>query len=123
LSGDSASNVTISQTHDNFVQGGTVRTDIRNSKKSIEAYCPIEEADIVFVGEEKLLKEIAILKSVKTGGKFIVKLPGIKDEDLEKKLPRYLRNELKFRSIQLFLLDPTSAPAIEKDPAIETHST
>ncbi|KAH8800104.1 hypothetical protein F5882DRAFT_178704 [Hyaloscypha sp. PMI_1271] len=123
LSGDSASNVTISQTHDNFIQGGTVRIDIRNSKKSVEAYYPIEESDIVFVGEEKLLKEIAILKSIKNGGKLVLKLPGVKDEDLVKKLPASVRNEIKFKGIQLFLLDPTLTPAVEKDPAVETLVT
>ena len=123
LSGDSASNVTISQTHDNFIQGGTVRTDIRNSKKSLEAYYPVEEADIAFVGEEKLLKEIAILKSIKTGGKLIVKLPGVKDEELEKKLPASVRNEIKFKSIQLFILDPTLSAAVEKDSAAEALLT
>ena len=120
LAGDSASNVTISQTHDNFIQGGTVRTDIRNSKRSVEAHYPIEEADIVFVGEEKLLNEIAILKSVKAGGKLVVNLPGVKDEDLEKKLPVFVRTEIKFKGIQLFILDPTFSTAVEKDSAAET---
>jgi sulfite reductase (NADPH) flavoprotein alpha-component len=123
LSGDSASNVTISQTHDNLIQGGITRIDIRNSKKSLEAYYPVEEADVAFVGDEKLLKEIAILKSVKTGGKLIVKLSGVKDEDLEKKLPAYVRNEIKFKSIQLFILDPTLSAAVEKDSTIETLLT
>jgi sulfite reductase (NADPH) flavoprotein alpha-component len=123
LSGDSASNIAISQTHDNFVQGGTVRTDIRSSKKSIEAYYPIEEADVVFVGEEKLLKKIAILKSVKSGGKLVAKLPGVKDEDLEKKLPDFVRNDIKFKGIQLFLLDPTLSAVVERDPAAETLLT
>ncbi|PMD27747.1 hypothetical protein NA56DRAFT_653587 [Hyaloscypha hepaticicola] len=123
LSGDSASNVTISQTHDNFVQGGTVRTDIRNSKRSVEAYYPIEEADIVFVGEEKLLNEIAIVKSVKAGGKLVVKLSEVKDEDLEKKLPVFVQTEIKFKGIQLFILDPTLSTAVEKDSAAETLLT
>jgi sulfite reductase (NADPH) flavoprotein alpha-component len=123
LSRDSASNISINQTHDNFVQGGTVRTDIRNSKKSIEAYYPVEEADVVFVGEEKLLKEIAVLKAIKTGGKLIVKLPGAKDEDLEKKLPASVRNDIKFKGIQLFLLDPISSAAVEKYSAAETLVT
>ncbi len=123
LLGDSASNVTISQTHDNFIQGGTVRTDIRNSKRSVEAYYPIEEADIVFVGEVKLLNEIAIVKSVKAGGKLVFKLPGAKDEDLEKKLPVFVRTEIKSKGIQLFILDQTLSTAVEKDSAAETLLT
>ena len=123
LAGDSASNVTINQTHDNFIQGGTVRTDIRNSKRSVEAHYPIDEADIVFVGEEKLLNEIAIVKSVKAGGKLVVKLSGVKDEDLEKKLPVFARTEIKFKGIQLFILDPTLSTAVEKDSVAETLLT
>ena len=123
LSGDSASNVILSQTHDNFVQGGTIRTDIRSSKKTIEANYPVEEADVTVVGEEKFLKEIGILKNVKTSGTLIVKLPGVKDEDLEKKLPSQVRNDIKFRSLQLFVLDPTLAAAVEKDAATETLLT
>ena len=123
LSGVSASNVILSQTHDNFIEGGTIRTDIRSSKKSIEANYPVEEADVVVVSEEKLLKQIDILKNVKTSGTLIVKLPGVKDEDLEKKLPAAVRNDIKFRSIQLFVLDPALSAAVERDSAIETLLT
>ncbi|RDL37166.1 Uncharacterized protein BP5553_04599 [Venustampulla echinocandica] len=119
LSGNSANNISLNQTHDNFVQGGTIRTEIRSSNKSIEAYYPIEDADVAYVGEGKLLKEIGIVKNVKTGGKLIVKLPGVKDEDLEKKLSLAIRNDIKFRSIQLFVLDPTLSAAVEKDAAAE----
>lgn len=120
LSGDSSINLVVSKTHDNFVQGGTVRTDIRSSRKSIEAFYPIEEADVVYVGEEKLLKDIGILKSIKAGGKLLLKLPGVKDEDLEKKLSVSVRNDIKFKGIQLFVLDPALSSAVEKDPAFET---
>jgi sulfite reductase (NADPH) flavoprotein alpha-component len=120
LSGDSAINVVLNQTHDNFIQGGTVKTDIRSSKKTIEAFYPIEEADVIIVGEEKLLKDVGILRSIKTGGKLIVKLPGTKDEDLEKKLPLTVRNDIKFKSIELFILDPTLSAAVEKDPEVAT---
>ncbi|KAH6679806.1 putative sulfite reductase [Halenospora varia] len=120
LSSDSTNHLFSSQTHDNFVQGGIVRTDIRSSKKTLEAYYPIEEADIAFVGEAKLFKEVDIVKSVNKGGKLIVKLPGVKDEDLEKKISVAVRNDIKFREIQLFILDPTLSPAVEKDSATET---
>jgi sulfite reductase (NADPH) flavoprotein alpha-component len=120
LSSDSASNVVLSQTHDNFVQGGTFRTDIRSSKKSIEAYYPIEEADAVFVGEEKLLKEISILKNIKPGGRLIVKFSGVKDEDLGNKLSPSVRNDIKLKGIQLFIMDPTQSAAVEASSDVET---
>jgi sulfite reductase (NADPH) flavoprotein alpha-component len=120
LSVDSTNHIITNAAHDNFVQGGTVRTDIRSSKKSIEAYYPIEEADVAFVGDEKLLKEIGILKGIKSDGKLIVKLPGVKDEDLEKKLSSAVRNEIKFKNIRLFVIDPALSAAVENDATTET---
>ncbi|KUJ23090.1 uncharacterized protein LY89DRAFT_605791 [Mollisia scopiformis] len=120
FSTNAAANVITSQTHDNFVQGGTIRTDIRSSRKSIEAAYPVDEADVAYVGEEKLLKDIGIVKNIKNGGKLILKLPGVKDEDLEKKLSIPVRNEIKFRGIELFLLDPALSAAVEKDSGVET---
>lgn len=120
LSADSSANISVNQTHDNFVQGGTIRTDIRSSKKSIEAFYPVEEADIAFVGDEKLFKDIAILKNLKAGGKLILKLSGVKDEDLEKKISTHVRNDIKFRGIQLYILDPVLAAVVENDSTAET---
>lgn len=120
LSADSSANISVNQTHDNFVQGGTIRTDIRSSKKSIEAFYPVEEADIAFVGDEKLFKDIAILKNLKAGGKLILKLSGVKDEDLEKKISTHVRNDIKFRGIQLYILDPALAAVVENDSTTET---
>ncbi|CZR51960.1 probable sulfite reductase flavoprotein component [Phialocephala subalpina] len=119
FSSNAAVNVVTSQTHDNFVHGGTVRTDIRSSKKSIEASYPVDVADVAYVGEEKLLSEVGIVKNIKNGGKLIVKIPGVKDGDLEKKLSVTLRNEIKFRGIQLFILDPALSAAVEKDASVE----
>ncbi|KAH8816165.1 hypothetical protein F5884DRAFT_775211 [Xylogone sp. PMI_703] len=119
LSNQSTSNVVVSQTHDNFIQGGTLKTDIRNSKKDIDAHYPIEEADVAFVGDEKLLKEIEVVKNIKPNGKLIVNLPGTKDEDLEKKLSSTVRNSIKFRGLQLFILDLSQITAIGENPALE----
>ncbi|MCV5153723.1 2-oxoacid:acceptor oxidoreductase family protein, partial [Escherichia coli] len=71
LQTEHSNNIYIHHTYDNLVHGGVVLTDIRVSQKSIEAPYPVESADVVFVGEEKLLKEIAIVKGVKAGGKLI----------------------------------------------------
>jgi len=120
LSIDSAINVVLSQTHDNFVEGGAIRTDIRSSKKSIEASYPIEEADVVVIGEAKLLNTIGVLKNIKSGGKIIIKLPGTNDEGVDAKLSTTVRNEIKFKGLELFVLDPTLSAAVEKDSAAET---
>lgn len=115
LSEDSASNIYVKSAYDNFVQGGTTRTDIRSSKKAIETAYPVEEADVVVVGEEKLLKEVAVLKNIKAGGKLIIRLAGVKDDDLEKKLSVVVRRDLHAKSVELFILDSAQSAAVEKD--------
>ena len=121
LSNDSKTNVFLKQAYDNFVQGGVIRTDIRNSKKSIDTSYPIDQADIAVVGDEKIFKDLAVLSSLKTGGKLIVKLPGLKDEDLEKKLSASIRRELQAKNIELYVLDPAASAAVGKDATLETQ--
>ena len=108
LSKDSASNVTVSTKYDNLTQGGAQRTDIRKSKKSLDASYAIEAADVVYVGDESILKQVDISRSLKFGGKTLLRLPGVKDEDLEKKLSPTIQQTLSNLKAQLFILD-TSA--------------
>lgn len=115
LTDESRRNVYVHEAHENLIQGGIIRTDIRSSAKPIEAPYAVEEADIVFIGEEKLLKEIAMLKSVKPGGKVIIRLPNLKEEDLEKRIPDWAKKVLRDNNIQLFVLDSSFSPALEKD--------
>jgi sulfite reductase (NADPH) flavoprotein alpha-component len=119
ISGESTSNVFLNQAYDNFVQGGTTRTDIRSSKTLIDASYPIEDADVAVAGEEKLLKEIGITQNIKFGGKLILRLSSVKDEDLEKKLSSAVRRDIQARNIQFFVLDPTRSAAVEKDATLE----
>jgi len=121
LANDSASNVFVKQAYDNFVQGGVTRSDIRSSKKSIDTSYPIEEADVAVVGDEKIFKDLAVLKSLKTGGKLIVKLPGVKNEDVEKKLSAPLRRDIQAKNVDLYILDPTLSTAVEKDATLESQ--
>ncbi|KAI2626986.1 hypothetical protein GGS26DRAFT_562324 [Hypomontagnella submonticulosa] len=115
LSRDSTTNVYLNESHDNLVQGGVIRSDLRTSKKTIDAPYTAEEADVVFVGEEKLLKEVAVSKSVKDNGKLILKLPNFKEEEVEKRIPATVRRDVQARSIALYILDSSSSPAFEND--------
>ncbi|KAK8065906.1 sulfite reductase flavoprotein component [Apiospora hydei] len=115
LSRDSSHNVFVNETHDNLLQGGVVRTDLRSSKKSIDAPYAIEEADVVFVGDEKLLKEVATSQTVKSGGKLVLKLPNFKDEDVEKRVPEAVRKDIQARGIELHILDSAPSSAFEHD--------
>ncbi|GJC89645.1 sulfite reductase [NADPH] flavoprotein component [Colletotrichum liriopes] len=115
LSRESTSNVYVHESFDNLLQGGIVRTDIRSSKKAIEAPYAVEEADVVAVGEEKLLKDLDILKSVKAGGKLLLNLPSFKEEDLEKRLSPVVLKQIRDKSIELYVLDAAQSSISEKE--------
>lgn len=123
LATDSANNVTTNTGYDNLIQGGVFRSDIRKSKKTIEASYPIDAADVIYVGEESLLKMFDILNSLRAGGKIILKLPGVKDDDLEKKLPVEFRKALASNRAKLYILDPPAIEIIANDPAQEIYLT
>ncbi|KAJ5316981.1 hypothetical protein PENANT_c030G07952 [Penicillium antarcticum] len=107
LGADSASNVTTSKVHDNLVQGGAVRIDIRKSAKIVDAPYAVTAADVSYVGSIALLKDVDVLASVKDNGKIIVNAPGVKDEDLEKKLPATFKQGVAQRAISVFIVDPS----------------
>ena len=123
LATDSTNNVTTKTAYDNLTQGGVFRTDIRKSAKSIEASYSIDAADVVYIGDAGLLKDFDIMDGVKAGGKVILKLPGVKDDEIESKLPADLRKALSIKSAQLFILDPPVAEGIANDPPLETYLT
>ncbi|KAJ5650512.1 uncharacterized protein N7484_004235 [Penicillium longicatenatum] len=112
LAADSASNVTTSKTHDNLVQGGAIRVDIRKSAKIVDAPYSVIAADVSYVGNVALLNDVDVLASVKDNAKVIVSAPGVKDEDLEKKLPAAFKQAIVQRGISLFVIDSS---AIEGD--------
>ena len=105
LAQDSAQNVSTSTSHDNLVQGGVHRVDVRKSAKSLEASYSVETADTVVVTDAKLLAKVDIVKSVKQGGKIIILLPGVKDDDVEKKLPLLFKKQVASNNLSLYLID------------------
>ncbi|KAB8263896.1 hypothetical protein BDV32DRAFT_118600 [Aspergillus pseudonomiae] len=107
LAADSASNVVTNKTHDNLVQGGAVRIDIRKSAKTLEAPYAITAANTAYVGDVKLLADIDIAASIQDNGNLIINAPGVKDEDLEKKLPVAFRQQVAERGISLYVVDPS----------------
>ncbi|KAI0965946.1 sulfite reductase flavoprotein component [Xylaria arbuscula] len=115
LSRDYNNNIYLGESHDNLVQGGVVRTDLRSSQKAIDAPYPAEEADVVVVGDEKLLKEFALSHNVKDGGKLLLRLPNFKDEEAEKRIPDSIRQDVQKRSLALYVLDTALSPAFETD--------
>ncbi|KAF2870194.1 hypothetical protein BDV95DRAFT_575264 [Massariosphaeria phaeospora] len=123
FSSDSSKNVFVRTGHDNLVRGGAVRTDIRNADYTIEAPFSVEQADVTFVGDEALLKDFDVLNGVKGDSSIIVKLPGVKDEDLEKKLSPALRKDIVDKDVELFVFDPSLSESVAEDPTLETYLT
>jgi sulfite reductase (NADPH) flavoprotein alpha-component len=121
LSTDSSKNVFVRNGHDNLVRGGVSRTDIRNADYTIEAPYSIEQADVAFVGDLTILQEFDVLNGVKSDSSLIVKLPGVKDEDLEKKLSPAFRKALVEKDVSLFVLDPTLSEAVAEDTTLESY--
>jgi sulfite reductase (NADPH) flavoprotein alpha-component len=120
LSKNSSNNVTTCTTHDNLMQGGTQRIDIRNSAISLEAPYSVQAADVSFVGDVELLKKVDLISLVKSGGKLVLKLPNTKDEDVEKKLPAAFKKAIVDRGIQLYLIDLAASKLMEEDQSVES---
>ncbi|KAF7179497.1 hypothetical protein CNMCM7691_008431 [Aspergillus felis] len=118
LAADSASNVTTSKSHDNLIQGGAVRIDIRKSSKILDTPYSITAADTTYVGDIKLLGDIDVAASIKDKGKVIINAPGVKDDELEKKLPLGFRQAVAQREISLYIVDQSAAGASAPESAI-----
>lgn len=99
--------------HDNLIQGGVVRTDIRKANKPLSAPFAVEAANVTVVGEEKLLKDIDVLAGAKAGSALIVRLPNFKAEDAEKRIPANVRQALRLKQVRLYALDTAAVPAVE----------
>jgi sulfite reductase (NADPH) flavoprotein alpha-component len=121
LSSDSSKNVFVRSGHDNLVQGGVSRVDIRNADYTIEAPYAVEQADVAFIGDISILNTFDILNGVKPDSSIIVKLQGVKDEDLETKLSPAFRKALVDKDIELFILDPTLSDAVVEDSSLESY--
>ncbi|KAL7962309.1 hypothetical protein V8C34DRAFT_271455 [Trichoderma compactum] len=118
LAQESTTNVHLFETYDNFTQGGIVRTDLRASKVALEAPYPVTEADVVVVGDEKVLKEVDVLANIVRGGKLLVKLPNFNAAEVEKRLSASLRKGIQEKEVGVIVLDPAVSPAFEKDASI-----
>ncbi|KAI9818839.1 MAG: hypothetical protein M1827_007660 [Pycnora praestabilis] len=123
LSKDSTSNVSVKIGHDNLVQGGVIKADIRDSKTTLEASYPVDNADVVYVGDTKLFCEYSILRTIKSGGTLLLKAGDVKDEELDQKLPVEVQRQLASREIKLFIVDPQASVAVKDNSGLETILT
>jgi sulfite reductase (NADPH) flavoprotein alpha-component len=120
FSGNSALNVTVRSSHDNLVQGGALRTELRSSSRSIESAHSIEEADVAVVGKLNLLESFSVLDSLAQNGTLLIKVPGWKEEDAEKKLGAALRKTIAAKEVALWILDPSASKSAEEDSSLQS---
>ncbi|KAI9890536.1 MAG: hypothetical protein M1814_003876 [Vezdaea aestivalis] len=120
---DSSRHVTINSNFDNLVQGGSVRTDIRDTTSSVDAACPISNADLVYVGNANLLGSFDVTRDVKSYGTCILRFPGLKAEDVAKKLALSFRKSIAQKSIKLYIFDSAASPLAEVSPVAEPFLT
>lgn len=116
LAKDSTQNVAVSNAYDNLVQGGVHRIDIRKSAKSLDANYIVTEADAAIVTDVALLEKVDIFSGIEVGGKLILLLPGVKDEDVEKKIPAIARQQIAKKDIGLYLIN-VDATELDSDGA------
>lgn len=114
LAKDSSQNVTVSTVYDNLVQGGLSRIDIRKSAKSLDATYVITAADAAIVTDVALLDKVDIFAGIKNNGKLILLMPGVKDDDVEKKLPAFAKKQIVSKNLSLFLIN-TELSELEKE--------
>lgn len=121
LAKDSSNNVAVKRGHDNLVEGGAFRTDIRRSKMTIDAPYSIDTADLVVVGHQSLLSHFDTTSGLKIGGRVLLKYPDVKDDELEGKLPVGFKRALALKGAQLFILNPSTLEGFADEPALETY--
>ena len=120
LAKDSSNNITVKRGHDNLIEGGIFRTEIRRSKVTIDAPYSIDAADLIIIGHQSLLGHLDTISGLKSGGRVLLRYPGVKDDELEGKLPAGFKRALAVKEAQLFILDPSAVEEFATEPAIET---
>ena len=119
LAQDSSQNLTFSRSYDDVVHGGVQRADIRTSKRSIEVSYPIDEANISYVGDVDLFKDIDVLASLRPNGTLLVRIPNFQEADIEYKMPGRVRKGLAAKRISFYVVDPQASPASRETPGLE----
>jgi sulfite reductase (NADPH) flavoprotein alpha-component len=113
-----ASRVHVHIGHDNLTQGGITKCDITIHGTVATGNSPAK-ATLAFVGSAKILEHFDVLKSVKPGGAILVALTGVKDDDLDRKLPANFRQALDGKNVHLWILDITASPLAANDQSLE----
>lgn len=115
LAQESRTNVYFNEVYDNLTQGGITRADIRASATALEAPYEVNEADIIVVGDEMILKNIDVIGGLAPEGSVIVKLANFKESEIEKRFSATFRKAVQEKAANFYILSVSSSPVFEKD--------
>lgn len=122
LAGDSSKNVSFIATYDNGPQAGVIQSEIRASRKVLEAPHRIQGADVSVVYDIKLLCDYDVVTAIKQGGTVLL-VSSVAAEDYEKKLPAAFRRALAHKGIKLVILNTETAEKVEDADAFKVAVT
>jgi len=122
LAGDSSKNVSFIATYDNRPQAGVIQSEIRTSRKVLEAPHRIQSADLSVIHDIKLLGDYDVVATVKQGGTVLL-VSSVAAEDYETKLPAAFRRALVNKGINFVILNPEAVEKVEDANAFKVAIT
>ncbi|RPB24524.1 hypothetical protein L211DRAFT_848833 [Terfezia boudieri ATCC MYA-4762] len=122
LAGDSSKNVSFIATYDNGPQAGVIQSEIRTSRRVLEAPHRIQSADVSVVNDIKLLGDYDVAATVRQGGTVLL-VSNVAAEDYEKKLPAAFRRALVYKNINFVILNPQAVETVEDADAFKVAVT
>ncbi|MEW9122922.1 MAG: pyruvate:ferredoxin (flavodoxin) oxidoreductase [Thermotaleaceae bacterium] len=90
--------------YDSKKSGGTTISHLRFGKKPIRSPYLVYNADFIACHNKSFIYHYDILKGLKKGGNFVLSCPWSKDE-LDEKLPAYLKRYLAKNDIHFYIID------------------
>lgn len=122
LAADASKNISFTSTYDNGPQAGVIQSEIRTSRRVLEAPHRIQNADVSVIYDIKLLGDYDVVATIKQGGTVLL-VTNVPVEDYEKKLPAAFRRALVHKSVNLVIINPEAAEKVEDADAFKIAVT
>lgn len=114
LAGDASTNISFFSTYDNGPQAGVIQSEIRASRKTVDAHHRIQKANVSVINDIKLLTSFDVVATLNHGGTVLL-VSNISPEDYEKKLPVAFRRSLVIKGVNFVTLNPDAATENAED--------
>lgn len=112
LANDASTNISFFATYDNGPQAGVIQSEIRASRKTVDAPHRIQNANVSVINDIKLLTSFDVVATLNHGGTVLL-VSNISPEEYEKKLPSAFRRSLVIKGVNFVILNPDAAENIE----------